>query len=702
MSYIIKSTSPFVSVKLTQIGRQQLSMGKLNFSTWAIGDSEINYGRESIVDANPTDVTLSATSMVLRPFDQQPNIKTFITPSNNSNPYQTIDSSVINVVKAVVNNAAETRGFFSQSGNVFTTLSSDTYTIHNQVVSNSSINGTNILTLATTTGMTIGDMVLIKLSNSAIGSIVPFENNRAMPNIWFKIQNISGSNVILDRNLPNYTSVGGISQIIVYKGGEVYSAFGAESTSAYWDSGTLSFDSNNNVTCNDVPVWNMNNVWCENVAGITSSLYEDFSKFGSFPYLGSKFPYFEYPCNGTGDTSIATFDCSNSSDSSEDSVKKSISILHYTNNTISNLYGEFLYTDVDNGKYLRLSLPDILYHRKSGTTGTGIDMGMDFIATGATQIITNTDIQYIDLYEDSTMLSSGSTAQIVGRVFPQLKTIVFHDDEIVAASSYKSNRNWTLPALSATLQTPNIPSVGVLPVNKTMYLTYSLQNSGVSDFNSLPCQKYIKITNTTASAKDIAFKMNNVDLLTYMHDSINYGFYADTFKLLYQIVDSSDDRPDTANWKEYDFTSSAIKPSTYINPTLLENQSPSSIGFILDSVKNSSSVIFDLVPLLNMAPNVSPENLQFGDERFFYGNLSTYIGATIYKTIFDIRINSGQFNSTTNPSRSKDITTSLPNIKVSEIGIYDSDTNLVCIGKLSNPIPLTNGNTIMIELSLDF
>ena len=135
---------------------------------------------------------------------------------------------------------------------------------------------------------------------------------------------------------------------------------------------------------------------------------------------------------------------------------------------------------------------------------------------------------------------------------------------------------------------------------------------------------------------------------------------------------------------------------------ILENQSPSTIGFILDSIKDSSSVVFDLVPLLNMAPNVSPDNLQFGDEKFFYGNLSTYIGATIYKTIFDIRINSSQFNSTTNPSRSKDITTSLPNIKVSEIGIYDSDTNLVCIGKLSNPIPLTNGNTIMIELSLDF
>ena len=165
MSYIIKSTSPFISVKMTQVGREKLSMGKLNFSSWAIGDSEINYERESIVEANPTDVTLSATSMVFRPFDQQPNIKTFITPSNNTNPFQTIDSSVINVVKAVVNNAAETRGFFSQSGSVFTTYSSDTFTPYSEVVVGTQIDGTNALTLTSVSGVTVGDLVLIKLTN---------------------------------------------------------------------------------------------------------------------------------------------------------------------------------------------------------------------------------------------------------------------------------------------------------------------------------------------------------------------------------------------------------------------------------------------------------------------------------------------------------------------------------------------------------
>jgi hypothetical protein len=39
---------------------------------------------------------------------------------------------------------------------------------------------------------------------------------------------------------------------------------------------------------------------------------------------------------------------------------------------------------------------------------------------------------------------------------------------------------------------------------------------------------------------------------------------------------------------------------------------------------------------------------------------------------------------------------------VSEVGVYDSSNNLVCIGKLSQPIQLTVGNTAMLELSIDF
>jgi hypothetical protein len=51
------------------MGREQLAKGALNFQYWAIGDSEINYDREEIVNNNPTDVTLSGISRIMRPFD---------------------------------------------------------------------------------------------------------------------------------------------------------------------------------------------------------------------------------------------------------------------------------------------------------------------------------------------------------------------------------------------------------------------------------------------------------------------------------------------------------------------------------------------------------------------------------------------------------------------------------------------------------
>jgi hypothetical protein len=72
----------------------------------------------------------------------------------------------------------------------------------------------------------------------------------------------------VDRKLPNYSSQNSyLSELITYKSGEVYDTIATGNTSAYWDSGTLSFDSASNIV--DVPVWNMNTVWCENLAGIT-------------------------------------------------------------------------------------------------------------------------------------------------------------------------------------------------------------------------------------------------------------------------------------------------------------------------------------------------------------------------------------------------------------------------------------------------
>ena len=713
MSYIIKTTDPFVSIKLTEKGREMLSQGLLNFTSWAIGDSEINYDREAVVDANPNDISLSATSRILRPLDRQPNIKTYITPSGALTPFQPINASNLNVIKAVVNNEATERGFFNHVSSTFTTLSSSTYVNNSEIINNSVLTGGTALALSVASSLVVGDYILLKLGNDSFGSAIPYSNTSALPNLWYKIQAIGSGVVIVDRNLPNLSGEAATSQVLVYKGGEIYESMFTGTTTSYWDSGTLSFNSAINVTCHDVPVWNMNNVWCENLAGITGlttfNYYEDYTKFGSYSFLGQKNPYLEYLCESTAST--LNFNCNGPGFSYPDDVTKSISIIHYTNNTISSLYGEFFYIDTTNNKVVRIHMPDLMYHRRGYATGSGTSMGMSFVSSGSPKTIGTSDIQYYDLIEDPTMISSATTAQAVGKVFPQLKIVVIDDDEIVSAISYKSNRNWTLPALAANVVSPSGgTSTGVLDIDETMYLTYVLENqSGSGLTTSLPCQEYIKITNNSSSKKDVAFRISETDLLPYMRkkESVGYdglGFYATNFKLMYQKVTDPESRPDPAAWKVYDFTTTGLTTNVgeTIDPKALENQNPTASGFILDTIKESGSTTFNLISILNMAPNSDPSMLQFGDERFFYGNLETFIGATIYKTLFSLIVNADEFVETTNPTRSKDASTNPPNIKVSEVGIYDSANNLVCIGKLSIPVALEAGNTITLELSMDF
>lgn len=707
MSYIINNTDPFISIKLTQKGREQLAKGSLNFRYWGIGDSEINYGREEIVNSNPSDITLSGLSKVMRPFDKQPDIKSFITSGVNG-PLNPINNTNIRTVKAVVNNKADERGFFSANTThtSFETITGDTYINSYGTLNNTNITGGTNIIIGSGATREVGDYILFRFGNDAIGSITGLTNDTPTPNLWYKVQASSGDTITLDRPLPDMSGeVASSSFFVVYRGGEVYETIATGNTTSYWNSGTLSFNSCCDVTCDEVPVWNMNNVWCEDLAGITGSTYEGHEYFGSYQYLGTKNPYFEYKCVSSASTDDIR--CEGLGLGVVDGVHKSISILHYTNNTISNLYGEYFYINDSDNKTVKLHYPTLMYHRRTGSTGSGTTMGMTFLASGSTKFIGSSDLEFIDLIEDPTMVAD--TPRVVGRVFPQLKIIAIHDDEIVAATSYKSNRNWTLPNLATTLEAPSGgTSSGILEPNKTMYVTYTLENdSGMT--SPLPCQKYNKITNTTSSNKDVAFRVDDIDNLPYMrkiedsgYDGV--GFYAHKLKVMYQIVDEVVDRPEPDAWKEYDYTTTNLTTNLgeTIDPIQLENQNPTTNGFKITTITDSGATIYDLIEVLDMAPKTFPMNLQFGDERFFYGNIEAYIGATIYKTFFPITINSGQFDTTSNPTRSKDASTNPPDIMVSEVGIYDEDKNLVIIGKLSKPTKLISGNTIMLELSMDF
>lgn len=721
MGYIINKSNAFVNIKLTEAGRQKLAQGQLNFTSFGIGDSEINYDREELHDTYGTDASypsLTGTSKVLRPFDRQPDIKSFITAtSNNNENLNTLNSSQISTIKAIVNNEALERGFFSGNSSNYITYTGDTYTNGTGTVV--SITGGTSLNIGTGTTYSLGDYILIKVGNDTVGSLSLNENTTPVPHLWYKITGQTtttnfNDTVLLDRELPGISATTATSQFFIYPGGDVHGSFGFETTTPYWNSNTLDFAGCCDVSCGDVPVLNQNSVWCENLAGMTgtsvvnnivTSPNESFEKFGSNDYLGQKYPYFDVDCTGQ---SIDADICSNPGESVIDDAHKSISIIHYTNNTISNYYGEFFFIDGTNSKTLKLELPDLMYHRRDFSTESGTTMGMSFIATGNTKFIGTSDLEYVDLIEDPSLV--GNTEKVVGKVFPQLKTVIFSDDEIVAATSYKSNRNWTLPPLKAKLvASASGTTGGVLGIGKTMYITYTFENStGTGLTTTLPCQYYSKLENNTSSSKDVEFNIDGIDLLPYMRkeEKATYdgmGFSARNFKVLYQIVDADTIRPQSNAWKVYDFTSTAITSGATetIDPKLLENQNPTTNGFLIDGTVSGASTTFSIIDSLSMATNALPDNLQFGDERFFYGNLKTYIGATIFKTIFNINISADDFKTTSNITR-PDSGSGLADIRVTEVGIYDSDNTLVMIGKLSKPVKLTAGNTVMLELAIDF
>ena len=743
MSYIDKQSTTLVRVKLTDIGREQLAKGQLTFSNYMVGDSEVDYnyvkGWSQFVPSVGAstgefwfpeadgNIVKNIFSKVLRPKDENPFLSTFLLDQDNQFIFPLNEQSNIQLIKGLVSNEAADRGFFSGSS-VDVGLSAVTTT---QFIKESgtidlvNFDGTvdltpytqGQLTLDTAlTATSVNDYIVFKFSNPTLGNISGDTMTAATINTFYNITEISGTTIKVDRALPTLNAYSGT--IITYytiPGGNnpADNYYGLSSLTAYWNTGTLSFDSSCDICVENVPVWNMNNTWVENLAGQYVDYpinYHEHNLFGSEQFNGTK-QYLGY-----NDTLIVSTTGSKlDSISYMDPFQKGICVLHYTNSCISNFYGEQFYIDEESGKLLNLDIP-VMWHRRNEGTGSGTTLGMRFVSdTVLKTIATNNDIEYYDLIEFSGMSITPTQPLSVGKVFPQLKMVVIDNEELLASMSYKSNRNYTLPDLTGELVNSLAGScTGVLKAGESLYMTYWLSNTGTGTTGTttvttptLPNQRYTVLDNTTNSDKDIQFRLNNVDQLPYMRkrESASYdgfGFYADNFKLLAQVINKNIiSRPDPSKWRVIDFTSTNITDVTgeTINPTLLENQNSNTTGFILTGglYSGASATTFNLGNELDMSSASNYGKMTFGDERLFYGNLKTYIGATIYKTLFNININGASISSSSNPTYDFG-----DDRYVSEVGILDSNQNLVLVGKLSRPIRIANSTTASLELTIDF
>ncbi len=760
MSYINKQTTGLVKVKLTDIGRELLAKGQLTFSQYIIGDSEVDYnyvkGWSQFVPSSGAatgeflfhladgDIDGNIYSKVLRPADNQPSPSSYLVDQSGIFEFPLNLQSNVQLIKAIISNEAEDRGFFSGSTaeTCLTAQTSSLFIKEEGTVDLGNFTGgtflsgytQGVLTLDTPlTATSVNDYIMFRFSNSTLGNITGDSMCQATINTFYNITDINGATIHVDRELPILS--GDAGTIITYytlPGGDdpLDTYYGLPSLTAYWNTGTLSFDSSCDICVENIPVWNMNNVWTENFAGLFEELptnYNPHQLFGSEQYTGSK------QFLGYNFTPTVTQTSNQLANSYIDPFQKGISIIHYTNSCISNFYGEMFYIDEQTNKLLSIDVP-IMWHRRNEGTGSGTTLGMTFVSDtvqkeligddnytlraqgGTLPFYSNNTIPYYDLMEASGMTITPDFPLSVGKVFPTLKMLVIDNEELVAAMSYKSNRNYTLPDLAAELVTSSGGGcTGCLNAGHRMYLTYWLNNTGSTTTTpTLPCQRYTVIQNNSNSDMDVAFRINNVGELPYMRkvELPTYdgrGFFADQFNLLAQSINPNNvDRPDPSLWRMIDFTSTKITASAStstigsgetINPFLLENQGYTNTGFLLtgERYEAASATTFNLGDEISMPSGSFYDQMTFGDERLFYGNLRTHIGATIYKTLFTINVDGASISSSSNSTYSYG-----DDRYITEVGILDNSGNLVIVGKLSRPVRLANSTTATIELTIDF
>ena len=710
MSYIIKNTSALINTRMTDVGRRRLSQGNFNIKYFQVGDSEVTYS--AVTSYNQTN-----NNILMPAFNAQNDTPEGNNKQNIKYPYyldgtegNTYGIPYENSGADEVYNTATARGFFNTGTTNPTVQNTSAYTVtSNYRVDMSTLSGQSTVTIfnnfcSTSTG-TPQVNHFITIYYDGVGDCSSIGN---VPVLTYKIQSVTQNgadyNVTLDRKVPNYTALtlsSKYARAYVYPSGmtELYDTITPE---PYWQTDTLNFESPCDVINREnTLVWNMNIPWTENPAGLFSSTYEDYKNFGSVGYIGTK-EYLGYN-ESAGQTDTGGVYLYNSFDDKitvKPEDQKAIAIIHYTNQDIDFVYGEKFATipfDPQNptnitgqATHFKISMPTIMWHKSTGTT-IGADFYIDstvynnlcvpyYIKSKVNLDMNDPGIRYFQLYDN--IPDSNGNVNRVGKVFPDQQIIVIDDEELVAALSYKSNRNWTLPAPQLSLITPNIcvgnePGVGVLTgSNQTMWVTYRLDPTGYT--KSLHCNYYTSIigpdTGCTLTSQNVAIRFG--DEFPYMNQGGLSGFSTNRMKIICQKR-SDNLRPDPTAWKEIDVTSK-LSAST-INGYLTMSGITGTTFQITDADYNAAST-YDLSNYIDLTPNNSPDILNFGDEYYFYGNIETDITATIYEMKFLVTLGRNQFNNTTNPTWTSGTTSYF-----TEVGLFNEEKELLVLSKMQSP-----------------
>jgi len=238
----------------------------------------------------------------------------------------------------------------------------------------------------------------------------------------------------------------------------------------------------------------------------------------------------------------------------------------------------------------------------------------------------------------------------------------------------------------------------------TVFISYMLESISVySKFIHCNYFKTLTLSTNNPYVEEISFGFSDPNDFKFLCTNVTNGTGYTAHKIygLVQLVAnsgftySSDIKPTASKWKLYDVTTQI---TGHISGTLLTASQLTAQAFKIPLKNYSLFPVYNLHDFINypLKGTLGDGKLCFGDETYFLGNVQTDIKATAYTTDIPIDLPAGEFNSSTNLTWDGDT------VAITEVGIYDTNKNLVAIGKFNNPIPKDSTISRTIVFQIDF
>jgi hypothetical protein len=647
MAYLKKNIEALIDLKITDRGRQLISMAEFSdIEYFQIGDSEYDYNNRIIKERDES----GQQQIVFRAKDKDSDIKypVLLGPEQSSLSGTTYGIPFPNHIDEVVSQKVEFLGV-TQHQNIKTPLGI--------CIPLMNFDGSDVLV----TGELIScEYIMVKFPQDP-SNVLDTDG----PCLWYKVvEFIDNQTIKVDRPLPDYSHITDIT-----KEATVFQ-YSKRETTDYVD---------------------FNIAWTEEFAGYDLNLprtYADGTRYTSTKEL---FGYTSH-MNSDGlvvqkfiddDTGDEWEYCSTFKDSYGNITEvypddqKFVGIIHYTK--WEDYYGTgewWKEEDVD----FELNLPTLMYHRdETGVMGHKFTMGMDkkYVKSFVNDEMDENGDYYYDLL-DTTLGKN-----VVGKVFPYKQVVVIDDEEILMALSMKSNRNWTLPApkavrISSDADCIDSPDDVLLPMDlsKEVYVSYMFYDDNNSTY-SAPCAQYIKVEpkdddnyDVTVSFKDGFGFLRDLDILDN-----DPGFQATKFFILVQQVDAGQ-KPTPEDWRYIEYTDSLVN---YVSGSNIVSSNIVGKKYIITAEDYDNADAFSYQDLIGY-PNLDQKgNMIFGDEFMLMGDLTLHKQHSVYVMNYVINLPKDLFVRSQNPTWDNG------NLRITEVALYNRNKEMVAIGKLSIP-----------------